>query len=147
VTLLVSRTIWIPRKTEKIVGYILYGLSIVKIGGIIMVPPEDIRSVTEAELYEVMMPGRLVGRAVIDGAARIVGIVRSIRIALPGPRVELIVKGLDVEFPVDVKTVSAVGNVIQLQTVIKDAEVVELNDIARLRKELWEEIRSYVVGK
>jgi hypothetical protein len=112
-----------------------------------MVPPEDIRSVTEAELYEVMMPGRLVGRAVIDGAARIVGIVRSIRIALPGPRVELVVKGLDVEFPVDVKNVSAVGNVIQLQTVIKDAEVVELNDIARLRKELWEEIRSYVVGK
>jgi hypothetical protein len=118
-----------------------------RFGGIELVPTEDMRSVTEAELYELMMPGRLVGRAVIDGGARIVGIVRSIRIALPGPRIELVVKGLDVEFPVDVRNVSAVGNVIQLQNLLKDAEVVELNDIARLRKELWEEIRSYIVGK
>jgi hypothetical protein len=84
---------------------------------------------------------------VIDGGARIVGIVRSIRVILPDLRVELVVKGLDVEFPVDVRNVSAVGNVVQLQNTIKDAEVVELHDVARLRKELWEEIRSYVVGK
>jgi hypothetical protein len=73
--------------------------------------------------------------------------VRSIRVILPDLRVELVVKGLDVEFPVDVRNVSAVGNVVQLQNTIKDAEVVELHDVARLRKELWEEIRSYVVGK
>ena len=102
---------------------------------------------TEAELYELSMPGRLVGRAVIDGAARIVGIVRSIRVSLPELRVELIVKGLDVEFPVNVENVGAVGNVVQLLNTIKDADVVELHDIARLRKELWEEVRSYVVGK
>jgi len=108
---------------------------------------ENTKPQTEAELYELSMPGRLIGRAVIDGAARIVGIVRSIRVALPELRVELIVKGLDVEFPINVENVSAVGSVVQLQNTIKDAEVVELHDIARLRKELWEEVRSYVVGK
>jgi hypothetical protein len=119
----------------------------ITLGGNGLVSSENVRSPVEAELYELSMPGRLVGRAVIDGGARIVGIVRSIRVILPDLRVELVVKGLDVEFPVDVRNVSAVGNVVQLQNTIKDADVVELHDVARLRKELWEEIRSYVVGK
>ena len=114
-----------------------------------MASPEDKRSLAEAEMYELAMPGRgrLIGRAVIDAGAKIVGIVRSIKIILPEFRAELMVKGLDVEFPVDAKNISTVGNVVQLQNSIKDAEAVELEDIGRLRKELWEEIRSYFTGK
>ena len=55
----------------------------------------------EAELYELSMPGRLLGKEVLDNRARRIGIVRSIRIALNPTRSELIVKGAEVEFPVD----------------------------------------------
>ena len=45
----------------------------------------------EAELYELSMPGRLIGKEVLDNRARRIGIVRSIRIALHPTRSELIV--------------------------------------------------------
>jgi hypothetical protein len=137
---------------------------------------EDKGGAGEAELYELSMPGRLIGKIVVDRAAKIIGIVRSVRISLKsgegetsdeplkgkkkekderasekleelGRRVELIVKGLDVELPIDIREVSAVGSVVQLRESIKDAAVVELSDIGRLRKELWEEVRSCFIGK
>ncbi|MBS7250712.1 MAG: hypothetical protein KIH08_09025 [Candidatus Freyarchaeota archaeon] len=100
----------------------------------------------ESELYELVIPGQLVGKVVVDSAARMVGIIRSIRLSLPPLRVELIIKGLEVEFPVDVSNVLAVGSVVQLKNVAREAETVELRDVQRLRKELIEEIRQ-IIGK
>ncbi|MEM2467358.1 MAG: hypothetical protein QXW47_01675 [Candidatus Jordarchaeales archaeon] len=94
------------------------------------------------ELYELNVPGDLVGKLVIDGAARIVGIVRSVKLVLPPAKIEIVVKGLEVEFSVDVSNVSAVGSVVQLKNVAKEAEPLELRDAQRLRKELIEEIRT-----
>ncbi|MHA1631975.1 MAG: hypothetical protein ACTSXC_04105 [Candidatus Freyarchaeota archaeon] len=98
----------------------------------------------QSELYELMVPGELTGKLVIDGAARIVGIVRSVKLTLPPAKVEIVVKGLEVEFSVDVSNVSAVGSVVQLKNVAKEAEPLEIRDAQKLRKELIEEIRTMV---
>ena len=100
----------------------------------------------EAELYELKMPGRLLGKEVLDSRARRIGIVRSIRIALHPIRSELIVKGAEVEFPVDFSKVDAVGTVVQLNSVVKDAEEIEVHDVIRLQKEVLDDIRSCLVG-
>ncbi|MEX2705345.1 MAG: hypothetical protein ACTSP1_01335 [Candidatus Freyarchaeota archaeon] len=101
----------------------------------------------ESELYELTIPGQLIGKVVVDSAARMVGIIRSIRVSLPPLRVELVIKGLEVEFPIDVSNVTAVGSVVQLKNVAKEAETVELRDVQRLRKELIEEIRAAICGR
>jgi sporulation protein YlmC with PRC-barrel domain len=98
----------------------------------------------EAELYELSMPGRLLGKEVLDNRARRIGIVRSIRIALNPTRSELIVKGAEVEFPVDFSKVDAVGTVVQLNSVVKDAEEIEVHDVIRLQKEVLDDIKSYL---
>jgi sporulation protein YlmC with PRC-barrel domain len=98
----------------------------------------------EAELYELSMPGRLIGKEVLDNRARRIGIVRSIRIALHPTRSELIVKGAEVEFPVDFSKVDAVGTVVQLNSVVKDAEEIEVHDVIRLQKEVLDDIKSYL---
>jgi sporulation protein YlmC with PRC-barrel domain len=98
----------------------------------------------EAELYELSMPGRLLGKEVLDNRARRIGIVRSIRIALHPTRSELIVKGAEVEFPVDFSKVDAVGTVVQLNSVVKDAEEIEVHDVIRLQKEVLDDIKSYL---
>lgn len=98
----------------------------------------------ETELYELRIPGKILGKEVVDGKARRIGIVRSIRVTLPSLKVELIIKGLDVEFPVDVENISAVGSVVQLKTAIKEAEEIELHDVLKLRKEILAELRNYL---
>ncbi|MGQ4872067.1 MAG: hypothetical protein ACP6IT_09580 [Candidatus Thorarchaeota archaeon] len=100
----------------------------------------------EAELYELSMPGRLLGKEVLDSRARRIGIVRSIRIGLHPTRSELIVKGAEVEFPVDFSKVETVGTVVQLNSVVKDAEEIEVHDVIRLQKEVLDDIRSYLGG-
>ncbi len=98
----------------------------------------------EAELYELSMPGRLLGKEVLDSRARRIGIVRSIRISLHPFRSELIVKGAEVEFPIDFDKIEAVGTVVQLSTVVKDAEEIEVHDVIRLQKEVLDDIRAYL---
>ena len=98
----------------------------------------------EAELYELKMPGRILGKEVLDNRARRIGIVRSIRIALHPTRSELIVKGAEVEFPVDFSKVETVGTVVQLNSLVKDAEEIEVHDVIRLQKEVLDDIRSYL---
>lgn len=98
----------------------------------------------EAELYELKMPGRILGKEVLDNRARRIGIVRSIRIALHPIRSELIVKGAEVEFPVDFSKVETVGTVVQLNSLVKDAEEIEVHDVIRLQKEVLDDIRSYL---
>lgn len=101
----------------------------------------------EAELYELSMPGRILGKEVIDSRAKRIGIVRSIRIALHPTKSELIVKGAEVEFPIDFSKVETVGTVVQLNTVVKDSEELEIHDIVRLQKEVLDDIRSYLGGR
>lgn len=113
---------------------------------VLRVVQDELTPGAESELYELVIPGQLVGKVVVDSAARMVGIIRSIRVSLPPLRVELVIKGLEVEFPIDVSNVTAVGSVVQLKNVAKEAETVELRDVQRLRKELIEEIRA-IVGK
>ncbi|TRO54933.1 hypothetical protein E2P64_08110 [Candidatus Bathyarchaeota archaeon] len=99
---------------------------------------------TEAEVYELQMPGNIIGKEVIDGSARRIGIVRSLRIMLPPGKVELQVKGLGVELPVDVSNIAAVGNVIQLSNTIKEAEEISIADVQRLRNETWSEVQGLI---
>jgi sporulation protein YlmC with PRC-barrel domain len=106
--------------------------------------PKEAMPSVEAELYELSMPGRLLGKEVLDNRAKRIGIVRSIRIALNPTRSELIVKGAEVEFPVDFSKVDAVGTVVQLNSVVKDAEEIEVHDVIRLQKEVLDDIKSYL---
>jgi hypothetical protein len=99
---------------------------------------------TEAEVYELQMPGNIIGKEVIDGSARRIGIVRSLRIMLPPGKVELQVKGLGVELPVDVSNITAVGNVIQLSNTVKEAEEISIADVQRLRAETWSEVQGLI---
>ncbi len=101
----------------------------------------------EAELYELSMPGRILGKEVLDSRARRIGIVRSIRISLHPTRSELIVKGAEVEFPVDFSKVDTIGTVVQLNSVVNDAEELEIHDVVRLQKEVLDDIRSYLGGR
>ena len=52
--------------------------------------PSDI----DLELYELVFPGQLIGKAVIDSEARMVGVIRNVRFQVPSSSVSLIVKGL-----------------------------------------------------
>jgi sporulation protein YlmC with PRC-barrel domain len=99
-----------------------------------------------AELYELKMPGQLLGKEVVDNKARRIGVVRNLRISLPPVKTELIVKGLDVEFAINTENVATVGSVIQLNTIVKEAEEIEIHDILRLRREIWDEIKTYFEG-
>ncbi|MGQ4833226.1 MAG: hypothetical protein ACP6IS_04930 [Candidatus Asgardarchaeia archaeon] len=100
----------------------------------------------EIELYELeTMPGILLGRVVIDSKARMVGIVRSIRVTIPSFKVELIIKGLDVEIPVDAQSVEAVGNVVKLKVPMESIDSIEIEDIIKLQRELFEEIKDRIL--
>ncbi|MFX1285370.1 MAG: hypothetical protein ACFFB5_17115 [Promethearchaeota archaeon] len=94
----------------------------------------------DIELFELMFPGKLIGKAVIDANARMIGVIRNIRIQIPSPTISLTVKGLDTEFSVKSEDIQAIGNVVQLNVVIKHSEPVEVNDIMKLRNEIQEEL-------
>ncbi len=94
----------------------------------------------DLELYEIVFPGKLVGKAVIDANARMIGVIRNIRIQIPSSNIILVVKGLDTEFTVNSNDIQAIGNIVQLNVTIKHSEPIEINDIIRLRNEIQEEI-------
>jgi hypothetical protein len=110
-----------------------------------MLSKPGVPSMAEAEVYELQMPGNIIGKEVIDGSARRIGIVRSLRIMLPPGKVELQVKGLGVELPVDVSNITAVGNVIQLSNTVKEAEEISIADVQRLREETWKEVQNLII--
>ncbi|MHA2053721.1 MAG: hypothetical protein ACXACP_08180 [Candidatus Hodarchaeales archaeon] len=97
----------------------------------------------DLELYELVFPGQLIGKAVIDSEARMVGVIRNIRFQIPSSSVSLIVKGLDTEFNVKADNIQAVGNVVQLNVRIKHTEPIEVNDVIRLRSEIQDEINHF----
>ncbi len=94
----------------------------------------------DIELFELMFPGKLIGKAVIDANARMIGVIRNIRIQIPSPTISLTVKGLDTEFTVKSEDIQAIGNVVQLNVIIKHSEPIEINDIIKLRNEIQEEL-------
>lgn len=107
--------------------------------------PEE-RKLTEIELYELIVPGKILGKEVVDASAKRIGIVRSIRLSLstlPQIKAEIVVKGLEVEFPVDIEHIQAVGDIVQLKTVIKEARGVDVREVMSLRKKILEEIKAY----
>ncbi|MHA1713116.1 MAG: hypothetical protein ACTSW4_03610, partial [Candidatus Ranarchaeia archaeon] len=96
---------------------------------------------TATELYELEdMPGILIGRPVVDSRARMVGIIRGVKLILPTFQVQLVIKGLDVEVPIDVSNVDRVGNVVSLKTEIKSMDPIEIDELLKLRRQLKEEL-------
>jgi sporulation protein YlmC with PRC-barrel domain len=94
----------------------------------------------DLELFEIMFPGKLIGKAVIDANARMIGVIRNVRIQIPSPTISITIKGLDTEFTVKSENIQAVGNVVQLNVSIKHSEPIEINDIIKLRNEIQEEL-------
>ena len=96
---------------------------------------------TSTELYELQeMPGTLIGRPVVDKHARMVGIVRGVKLLLPSFQIQLVIKGLDVEVPIDVNNVDKVGNVVSLKTDIKSMDPIEIDELLKLRRQLKDEL-------
>lgn len=101
---------------------------------------EKIKTI-ETELYELKMPGKLIGREVVDSIARKVGIVRSVKIQFYPLNIILIIKGMGVEFPVNIKEVEAIGSVIRLANPAKQSEEIDVDEVIRLRQEIKSELK------
>ncbi|MHA1299727.1 MAG: hypothetical protein ACTSO9_09855 [Candidatus Helarchaeota archaeon] len=99
----------------------------------------------ETDLYELNLPGQFISKEVVDKDSKRIGVVRNIRLKFP-PKVELIIKGLDIEIPVDFKNVQKVGTIIQLKTKIKVAEEVDVSEVVRLQREIEQEMREIYTG-
>lgn len=99
----------------------------------------------ETDLYELNLPGQFILKEVVDKDSKRIGVVRNIRLKFP-QKVELIVKGLDIELPVDFKNIQKVGSIIQLKTKIKVAEEVDVSEVVRLRKEIEQDISEIYSG-
>lgn len=97
----------------------------------------------DLELFEIILPGKVIGKAVIDSNARMVGVIRHINVNLPSGEIILIIKGLDSEFDLNISTIQAIGNVVQLNIPVKHAEPIDFKDIMRLRTEIREEILHF----
>src|SRR5271157_2658720 len=101
----------------------------------------------EAELYELTMPGEFLGKEVVDSEARKVGIVRSIRLKLVPLEVSLIVKGIEVEFPVNAKDIEVAGGIIKLKIPAKHSDEIEIQDVINLREEVFTEMKALLHNK
>ncbi|NVM04222.1 MAG: hypothetical protein HWN67_17965 [Candidatus Helarchaeota archaeon] len=101
--------------------------------------------ILETDLYELNLPGQFILKEVVDKDSKRIGVVRNIRLKFP-QKVELIVKGLDIELPVDFKNIQKVGTIIQLKTKIKVAEECDVSEVVRLRKEIEQEISEIYTG-
>ena len=99
----------------------------------------------ETDLYELNLPGQFILKEVVDKDSKRIGVVRNIRLKFP-QKVELIVKGIDIELPIDIKNIQKVGTIIQLKTKIKVAEECDISEVVRLRKEIQQEISDIYTG-
>lgn len=110
-----------------------------------LIKSKDKKYLVETDLYELNLPGQFILKEVIDKESKRIGVVRNIHLKFP-QKVELIVKGLDIEVPIDLKDVQKVGSVIQLKTKIKVAEECDVSEVVRLRKEIEQEMREIYTG-
>jgi sporulation protein YlmC with PRC-barrel domain len=97
----------------------------------------------ELELYEMGLPGQLVGKEVVDSLARKVGVVRSVKIRFFPLHVMVIIKGLGVEFSVNGTDIEAISKtIVKLNKPAKQANEIEIDDVYRLRDEIYAEMKT-----
>ncbi len=103
----------------------------------------------ETEFYELAVPGRIVGKEIIDAEARRVGICHSVKFRVMvdkkgelKPQLSLVIKGLDIEFDVSIDDVEIVGNVIKLKILARQADELHVRDVIRIQEEIASEIRA-----
>ncbi|MBD3185403.1 hypothetical protein GF325_01135 [Candidatus Bathyarchaeota archaeon] len=103
----------------------------------------------ETEMYEMEVPGKLVGKEIIDADARRIGICHSIKLRVStGKKGELhhgmllVIKGLDIEFDMTMDDVDIIGNVIKLKVPARQADELDVRDVIRIQEEIAGEIRS-----
>ncbi len=104
----------------------------------------------ETELYELSVPGKLIGKEIIDVEARRIGICHSIKIRFGidkknETKIELvmIIKGLDIEFDIPFQQIEKIGNVIKLKIPARQADELHAKDAVRLQEDLAAEIRAH----
>lgn len=99
---------------------------------------------TSAEFYELQMPGKILGKEVVDSLARRVGIVRNLKVSFFPVSVNIVVKGLEVEFSIPAEEIEAIGTVLKLKIPVKQSDEIDIEDVLRLREELFSEIQSFL---
>ncbi len=105
------------------------------------------REAEDIELIEYKFPGVFIGKEVIDGGARRIGIIRSIKISIPDFKVGIIIKGKnleekDVEFSVDSSRIRNVGTVVQLTDEIREFRELGIREVVVLQNEVKQEIMA-----
>ena len=103
----------------------------------------------ETEFYELAVPGRFVGKEIIDSEARRVGICHSMKFHVASDKkgdlktnLVLVVKGLDIEFDISIDDVEIIGNVIKLKILARQADELHVRDVIRIQEEIAGEIRA-----
>jgi len=98
----------------------------------------------EIELFEIPYPGKIIGKAVVDANARMVGVVRSIQFSVIKGDLKLVVRSQDKEKAISISAVDNIGNVVHLAEVLLEFEEIDLDDVVRLRAEVEAEIRAFM---
>jgi sporulation protein YlmC with PRC-barrel domain len=103
----------------------------------------------ETELYEMAVPGKFIGKEIIDADARRIGLCHSIKIKCGTDKKNdiktelfLVIKGLDIEFDVPFNEIEKIGNVIKLKIAAQQADELQVKDAMRLQEDIAGEIRA-----
>ena len=103
----------------------------------------DEKSAVELELYEMGLPGQLVGKEVVDSLARKVGVVRNVKLRFFPLHLSIIIKGLGVEFSVNGNDIEAISKtIVKLSKPAKQANEIDIDDVFRLRDEIYTEMKT-----
>ena len=98
----------------------------------------------EVEFFESTFPGKLVGKEVLDKDSRRIGIIKSIRIEHLPWKISLMIKGINLEIPVDLSEVENIGTIVQLKSIITAMPEIDENEMIRLKNEIRYELRKII---
>ncbi len=105
----------------------------------------DLPRSLSVELYELsLVPGKLIGKAVVDANAQVIGVIRSIRVKIPPGEVEFVIKGLDIEFTIEAKDIQTIGGIVQLNRSLNHVDPIDVSDVMHLRSEIKDEIKHFL---
>jgi len=94
----------------------------------------------EITLHELIVPGDLMGKEVIDSEARRVGIIRGFKLKFPPLKVFIIVRGKNLETEIPIEAIEKVGQtVVNLKRHI-ELEEIDAEDVLFLLRELKREL-------
>ncbi|MBN2150390.1 MAG: hypothetical protein JW839_02980 [Candidatus Lokiarchaeota archaeon] len=103
----------------------------------------------ETELYEMAVPGKFIGKEIIDAEARRIGLCHSIKLkagldkkGVLHSELFVVIKGLDIEFDVRFDDVEKIGNVIKLKIPTRQADELQVKDAIRIQEDIAAEIRA-----